>query len=166
MIFDPAFFSALVHAFGYLGVFLSALIGSASIILPVPSFIFVVAAGSVLNPLAVGIIAGAGAALGELIGYFLGVGIRLGKKKLAKNKKEGRWEKTIKSWFSRKLGFFVIVVFAATPLPDDIVGIFCGFAKYDIKKYFIAVLIGKLILCLALAYSGYFGWEFLSEHLA
>ena len=65
----------LVHTFGYLGVFLASLIGSATIILPVPSFALVIAAGSQLDPLWVGIISGAGAAIGELTGYGLGYGI-------------------------------------------------------------------------------------------
>lgn len=164
MIIDPMIFVNLVHTFGYFGVFISSLIGSASIVLPVPSFLFVVAAGTILNPLAVGIIAGIGSAVGELTGYFIGVGLHYGKHKITKKKKEGRWEKMVKKCFGKSRGFVAIALFAVTPLPDDVIGIFCGFIRYDIKKYFIAVLIGKTILCIVLAYSGYYGWNLISQY--
>ena len=156
----------LVNTFGYLGVFLGSLIGSASIFLPVPSFIFTVAAGALLDPLLVGVLAGFGAAIGELVGYGIGYGLHLGHKKLRKGKKykkDKKWTITIKKWFHRKYGPLVIFIFAITPLPDDIIGIFCGVTKYDVKKFFVATLLGKVILSLILAYVGYYGWEFAIE---
>ena len=48
--------------------------GNATIILPVPGLIFVFALGHTLNPLVVGLVAGPGAALGELTGYLAGYG--------------------------------------------------------------------------------------------
>jgi len=59
---------------GYPGIFLVNLIGSASIIFPVPSFIVTFTFGGILNPWLVGIFAGFGAAIGELIGYVVGRG--------------------------------------------------------------------------------------------
>lgn len=155
---DAAFLVWLVNTFGLLGVFLGSLIGSASIFFPVPSFIFVIAAGSLLNPLAVGIAAGLGAAIGEMVGYIIGLGIRHGHRKIRKNKKDNKTIKILREWFQKKkLGFFVVIAFAATPLPDDIVGIFCGIIKYDAKKFFLAMLIGKIALGLVLAYAGFYG---------
>ena len=161
----------LVHTFGYLGVFLASLIGSATIILPVPSFALVIAAGSQLDPLWVGIISGAGAAMGELTGYGLGYGIyharnKFNQRKTKKEKKElGGWKKTFNHWFhNRRLGFALIVIFSFTPLPDDILGLFCGATKYDVKKFFLATLIGKIMLGLVLAYAGLLGLEFLERY--
>ncbi|MBI2232366.1 MAG: VTT domain-containing protein [Candidatus Aenigmarchaeota archaeon] len=156
--------AGLVHAFGYLGVFLASLIGSASIIFPVPSFALVIAAGSQFDPFWVGIISGAGAAIGELTGYGLGYGIYHLRNKFKKSTKKQKeelkgWKKTFKNWFDNHMGFALIMIFAFTPLPDDVIGIFCGAVKYDIKKFFIAVLIGKIMLGLVLAYGGLLGFE-------
>lgn len=159
---------SLVHTFGYLGIFLASLIGSASIILPLPSFALVIAAGSQFDPLWVGIISGVGAAIGELTGYGLGYGIyhvknKFNERKIRKEKKKlSGWKKTFNHWFhNRRLGFVLIVIFSFTPLPDDILGLFCGATKYDVKKFFLATLIGKIMLGLVLAYAGLLGLEFL-----
>lgn len=161
----------IVHTFGYLGVFLASLIGSASIILPVPSFALVIAAGSQFDPFWVGIISGVGAAIGELTGYGLGYGIyhvrkKFNQRKIRKEKKKlGGWKKAFNHWFhNRRLGFVLIVIFSFTPLPDDILGLFCGATKYDVKKFFLATLIGKIMLGLVLAYGGLLGLEFLERY--
>ena len=137
---------------GYVGVFLISLIGSSTIILPLPAAAFVFGAGAVLNPLILGIVAGIGAALGELVGYALGWGGRkIGEKRLKEQLDKAR------SMFEKYGGFFVLIVFAATPLPDDIVGILGGILKYEIKKFFLAVLIGKTIFHLIVAFAGFYG---------
>lgn len=143
-------------SFGYLGVFLASLLGSATVILPVPIFGVVFTAGAVLNPLLVGIIAGFGSAIGELVSYGIGFG---GEKLLEKrlSLKNNKWMIRGKKWMNRYGGFFLVFIFAASPLPDDIIGLICGAIKYDIKKYFLACLLGKILLCLALAYGGYYG---------
>lgn len=155
---EVAFLLDLVNTFGLLGVFLGSLIGSASILFPVPSFIFVITAGTIMNPLLVGIVAGFGAAMGEMVGYAVGLGIHHGHKRIRK-KRTGKGEplKIIKSWFRRKLGFYIILLFAASPLPDDVIGIFCGIIRYDARKFFLAMLIGKIALGLFLAYAGFYG---------
>ena len=66
--------SSVIGDWGYLGLFFISMVSSASIILPVPYFAFVFAAGAVLNPLLVGVVAGAGAAIGEMTGYVIGIG--------------------------------------------------------------------------------------------
>ncbi len=60
--------------YGYPGVFVVSLLGNATIIFPAPSLALVFAMGSILNPLWVGIAAGAGEALGELTGFMAGYG--------------------------------------------------------------------------------------------
>jgi membrane protein YqaA with SNARE-associated domain len=155
----------LVSTFGYVGVFVSSLIGSATILLPVPSFLIVIAAGTSLNPFLVGLIAGIAAAIGELVGYGIGRGVVYGRDKLVKRKKDRPLYKKIRNWFNSGYGPLVIFIFAATPLPDDVVGLICGAMKYDIKKFFIATLVGKIILYLALAYAGFYGIGFLANLL-
>jgi len=143
----------------YLGVFVVSFIGSASIFLPLPSALLVVAFGGILNPFAVGIIAGAGAALGETIGYFVGLGGR----KLAKDNK---WLVRAEKWAEHYSAFIIITLFAATPLPDDITGILAGAIKYNIKKFVLASFIGKTILFTILALAGAYGIESLINILS
>jgi len=149
-----AWSSSVASEWGYLGIFLISLIGSATIIFPIPSFFVVFAFGAILNPWLVGISAGLGASLGELTGY--GVGLA-GKKAI--EKKHEKWLKKANEWMEKYKAFVVIFIFAATPLPDDVVGILCGAIKYDIKKFFVASLAGKLVMNIALALGGYYGLQ-------
>ena len=168
------FLLGLVSAFGYLGVFLGSLIGSASIFLPVPSFLFVFLAGKLLDPFLVGVVSGIGSAIGELTAYAVGFGIVYGKARLGGKKgRKKRRDKSGEKWFHRinrlfhgKHGFVVILAFAATPLPDDIAGLYFGAIRYDIRKFFLAMLIGKIILGLLIAYAGYFGIGALSDYFS
>ena len=145
-------FETLITTYGYFGIFLINLISYATIIFPLPASVFVFGAAAVLNPLIVGLSAALGSAIGEVSGYAVGLG---GRKVI-----ERKWKKQIddvEKLFQKYGGFLIIIVFGATPLPDDIVGIFAGTVRYPFKKYFIATLIGKLILNLVLAYSGFYG---------
>lgn len=151
-------FDAL-RGYGYIGIFLVNLIGSATIFLPIPSAAFVFTSGIFLNPLLVGIIGGLGSAIGEFTGYALGLGGRVALKK--------RWKKqidNIEKLFEKYGWFFVIFIFAATPLPDDIAGIAAGILKYPVKKYFLAVLIGKIVLHLVIAYAGFYGLHWILHY--
>ena len=76
---------------------------------------------------------------------------------LSKKAKQNKYYKIVKSWFSKKRGPAIIFIFALTPLPDDVVGVVCGAIKYDVKKFFLATLAGKIILHVALAYAGLYG---------
>jgi membrane protein YqaA with SNARE-associated domain len=154
-------FMTLVNSYGYFGIFLVNLIGSASIIFPLPSSLFVFTSGAVLNPFLVGLSAALGCALGELTGFAIGTG---GRKVM-----ERKWEKQIKDterMFQKYGGFWIILVFAATPLPDDVVGIVAGTLKYPLKKFVVASFIGKLILNLLLAYGGFYGLTWVSNIFA
>ena len=147
--------NAIVLSMGYIGVFLVSFIGSASIIFPIPSFALIFALGAIMNPWIVGIVAGIGSALGELTGYLLGKGGG----KIIEKKYKKHIEK-YRKWFRKDRMFLIIALFAATPLPDDIVGIVCGVFNYNLKKFFLASLIGKIILNTALALGGFYGIGF------
>lgn len=141
-----------VSGWGYLGIFLVNLIGSASIIFPIPAFAVTFTFGAVFNPWLVGIAAGLGAAAGEFTGYVLGFGSRE-----VIERKHKDWLDRTRKWVDYWGIFPILVVFAATPLPDDIVGIAGGVIKYDFRKFFLAVLTGKVVMSLALAWGGFYG---------
>lgn len=147
-----AWSQTLVDTWGYLGIFLVNLIGSASIIFPVPAFLITFGMGAVLNPWLVGIVAAIGAAIGEVTGYLIGYGGRE-----AIKDKHKKWLEKAEKWMQAHGVFFVIVIFAASPLPDDVTGILAGVISYNWKRFLLASFIGKLIMSLALAWGGYFG---------
>jgi membrane protein YqaA with SNARE-associated domain len=125
-----------------------------------PLFVLIFFAGGLLNPFLVGVIAGIGSAIGELVAYAVGFGGRrvIDRKKVKLKKRGlGQWLRRGEAWMHKRGGFFVIFIFALTPLPDDVIGIICGSIKYDIKRFFIACALGKIILSLGLAYAGYYG---------
>ncbi len=137
---------------GYVGIFIINLIGASTIIFPMPAAAFVLASGAFLNPVLLGLSAGLGAALGELVGYGLGLGSRkIGEKKFDKELLKAE------KMFEKYGGFVTLMVFAATPLPDDVVGVVAGILNYKVKKFFIAVLIGKIVLNITLAAAGFYG---------
>ncbi len=150
---------SMVDSFGYLGVFIVNFIGSSTIIFPLPGFLIVsaVAAMPGMNPWIVGVSAGLGAALGETTGYLFGKG---GGRIIDKRYKEQMTK--YKKWFKKDNIFFGIILFAATPLPDDILGLVCGMFNYDFKKFLLASAIGKIILNLGLAFLGFYGSQWIN----
>jgi len=150
----------IMKEYGYLGIFLINLIGSSTIIFPLPASALVFAAPRILslNPFLVALAASLGCSIGEFTGYALGFG---GRKAIEKKWK--KWVERTEKIFKKYGGFWVIIIFAATPLPDDVVGIVAGTFNYPLKKFLIASFIGKLILNLALAYGGYYGLDWILQ---
>lgn len=142
----------LIGVWGYLGLFLVEIISNASIIFPAPAFAinFVLGGTPGFDPWLVGLVAGVGAAIGETTGYFVGRG---GRRILEK-----KYEKLLKQtreWMEKHGDFYIIILFAATPLPHDIVGMIAGAVHYPFRRFMIATLIGKVLAGWALAWAGY-----------
>lgn len=152
----------LIQTFGYIGIFLVAFIGTSTIILPTfPLSILVFFTGSILNPFFVGIAAGLGSATGELIGYGVGIG---GKKVLLKKYKKSI-ERTEKL-FQKYRGEVVIFLIATIPIiPFDVIGLFCGIIGFKWKRFYIAVLLGKTLRYLIIAFAGFYGLSWLATYL-
>ena len=62
-----------------------------------------------------------------------------------------------------KYGPLIVVLFALTPLPDDLLLVPLGMMKYDAKTMAVSILTGKIFLALILAYAGLYGVEYLSK---
>lgn len=92
----------------------------------------------------------AGAALGKIVIYFLGSAVRL---KLSKESEENL--RTFLRLAKRSM-FLAIVIFASTPLPDDLLYVPLGVMRYPLPQYFLAILMGKVILTTVVIY--YLGW--------
>lgn len=136
---------------GYVTMFFIVLVLSAALFLPVPVFAVVLAAAQVLDPLLVGVIAGIASAIGELSGYFVGLG---SEKILEKEGKTGQLYRKAKELF-QKYGFFGIVAATLFPLTlIDFVGLIAGVLGYGWKKFLLATLIGKIPRYIIIAYFG------------
>jgi membrane protein YqaA with SNARE-associated domain len=149
-----------IPVWGYLGLFIVEAIGSASIIFPAPAFAinFILGGMPGFNPWLVGIVAGAGSALGEITGYGVGKGSREVIQK--------RYDKILKKtrkWMEDHGDFMIIVLFAATPLPHDIVGIIAGAVNYPLKRFMLATLVGKIFAGIVLAWAGYYSIGFFMD---
>ena len=140
--------------YGYLGVFTVNLANSATILLPLPGEAINFAAGAILNPLSVGLIASIGSTIGELTSYAAGY---WGRKVIL-----GRYSERYKRaevWLNRH-GSLAIFVFALLPvLVFDVLGLAAGSLRFPFWKYILACWAGKILRCLIAAYLGYLGWE-------
>ncbi len=131
--------------------FFSTLVLSASLFFPIPVVVVVITASRVLDPLLVGIIAGLGSSIGELSGYFIGLG---GEKLLKKEGKEGRKYNRFQRLFD-KYGFWAIALSAVFPVSFiDVTGLMAGAAQYGWKKFLLATITGKIPRYLIVAYVG------------
>ncbi|MEZ4677683.1 MAG: VTT domain-containing protein [Caldilineaceae bacterium] len=136
---NPAWVQRFGH-WGYLGAFLISLVASATIILPAPGIVVVIAMGAALNPIVLGIVAGLGSAFGELTGYAAGRGGRT----LIPAQQQKQFEQ-IQS-LTRKHGPLLLAVLAAIPFPlFDFAGIVAGMLRIRVFNFFLAVAIGKSI---------------------
>ncbi len=134
--------------YGYLGVLIISILGNATLIFPAPSFT-VVAFGAVLNPYLVGILAGCGAAVGEMTGYTLGLGMSPnldeGTTVAGLREKQMQWLRWLRPKFQR-WGVIVIFVLAAIPNPIfDMGGILAGIARMRWWKFLTAAILGKTV---------------------
>jgi uncharacterized membrane protein YdjX (TVP38/TMEM64 family) len=138
---------ANLGGYGYLGVFLIAVLGNATVIVPVPSLAATFAAGTFLNPLLVGLVAGLGEPLGELTGYLAGYG---GSAVIEDRERAER----LRRWMERR-GFLTIMVLAAVPNPlFDLAGITAGMLRFPVTKFLLACWLGKTLKALVVAYVG------------
>ena len=133
-------------SYGYLGIFLLSLIGNATVVLPMPAFLTALAGGGVLNPTAVGIVAAAGATLGELSGYLMGMG--------GKGVVGGKAAERVDGWM-RRYGLTTLFVLAAVPNPlFDVAGIAAGASRMPLRQFLPVTWAGKSVKFLAIAYIG------------
>lgn len=140
-------FSGL-EEYGYLGIFLISLFGSATLILPTPALIFVFVVGGTLgSPLLVGILAGIGAAIGEFTGYLAGFSSN---KIVYKSKIYSKLHHLVE-----KYGLWFIGILAFIPNPVfDLAGIAAGALRIAWYKFLLATTAGKIIRMILIAYAG------------
>lgn len=124
--------------YGYPGIFLISLLGSATVIVPAPSIAVVFAMGAVLNPFLMGPLAGLGEALGETTGYLAGATGRAIIADRAFYQRVVRW--------TRRYGLIPIFLLSAVPNPVfDIAGIAAGALQIPFWRFLVVCFLGKTI---------------------
>jgi len=145
----PTNFDEYIKSSGYVGVFLMAIIGSASPVWPLPgSWAIFIAAGLGLNPIILGLIGGIGEPIGELTGYTAGFGGQIALQRFKRYKQ-------IENWMRRWGGPTIFVVSAIPNFFIKAATIAAGGLRYPLWKFFIFCWAGKTIKSLAFAFAGY-----------
>jgi membrane protein YqaA with SNARE-associated domain len=136
-------------SYGYLGLFFVSIVGNATVLLPVPSLAATFVAGGILNPLLVGIVSGAGMAIGELSGYLAGYGGGA----IITVENQDRYQR-LESWM-RRYGALTIFVLSMIPNPFfDLAGIAAGALHYPLWRFLLVCFLGKTVKGLVLAFAG------------
>lgn len=134
--------------YGFLGVFVISAIGASTVVVPIPYTFVIYLLGAFMDPIVLALAGGLGSAIGVLTGYFLGY---YGRAILSEE-------------HQKKMNFFVkifggnipvvIFIFAFTPLPDALIFIPLGIARYNLVKVWIPNFLGKLLMSYVLARAG------------
>jgi membrane protein YqaA with SNARE-associated domain len=136
-----------LRGYGYIGIFILSILGSATIISPAPVFLLAFSSGGVFSPIPVAFFVSLGSAIGEITGYLVGVS---GGDIIKKHKRLKR----IEGWMKIN-GIVTIFVLAAIPnFLFDVAGIVAGSSKIPVRKFLIATWLGRLVRYLILAYLG------------
>ncbi|MHC1592117.1 MAG: VTT domain-containing protein [Candidatus Helarchaeales archaeon] len=144
-----------------IGVFVISMFGNFTVVFPIPYSFVLLALGInfslIFSPpiffifgFWISVIAGLGAAIGETSAWLLGRSqassieeLEMGEKMLS-----------LKEKIEKGYGGLLIFLYAATPLPDDVLLIALGATKYKIWKALIWCFLGKVILCFISVYLG------------
>ena len=152
-----------LKSYGYAGVFLINAIGAASILLPSPASASVFGGGAFLDDFLglpaffwVGLVAGLGESVGELSGYAVGYGGRI----IVEDRPQ---YKRIQGWMQRHAP---ITMFVMSIIPNplfDLAGVAAGAVQMPLRRFFVAVLAGKVIKDWYLAALGQLGVTLLTN---
>ena len=147
---------------GYLSLVLVSFFGSLIPFVPIPSFLLLVtmSVGEQFDIHVLAILAALASAGAKQIIFYASYG---GRRIISEKTKKRMlpFQKLVKRY-----GASAAFIAAATPIPDDIVYVPLGLAKYNPKKFFVATLLGKLVLCYVLVLiSHYMGLSILEPIL-
>lgn len=135
---------------GYPSAFLLGLIGAASIIIPVPTTVVLLAIAGfrIFDPTLLALAFGFGAAIGQLTSYVVGYAGRM----VVGKKHKRRFDAMLKIF--ERYGMIAVFFFALTPLPDSLLFIPMGFVHYSVWRIFVAAVAGKITMSLIITHVG------------
>lgn len=137
---------------GYIGLTLVSFFGSLIPFVPLPSFLLLatMSVGNAFDLHLLTIISAVTATAAKVIVFTVSYEGRriIGKKS---RKRMRPFERLVKR-YGAGAAFFA----AATPMPDDLIYVPLGLAKYNPKRFFIATLTGKLVLSYAIVFISHY----------
>jgi membrane protein YqaA with SNARE-associated domain len=146
----------------YIGVFLISIFGNFTVIFPVPYILVLLlivanwpTTFTFLDALVLGLIVGAGAAIGETTAWLLG---RTQTQSLEESP-TGQQMMSMRRHIERGYGGLLIFIYAATPLPDDLLLITLGATKYPLWKAILFCFLGKVALALLVTIGAIFFYD-------
>lgn len=147
---------------GYVGLALVSFFGSLIPFIPLPSFILLatMAAGEKFNMHYLVLIAALTSTVAKQIIFLISYG---GRKIITEGtrKRMKPFERLVKRY-----GAAAAFVAAATPIPDDLIYVPLGLARYSPWRFFVSTLVGKIILCyIIVLIAHYFGINYVDPFL-
>lgn len=147
---------------GYVGLALVSFFGSLIPFVPLPSFILLatMSAGDKFNIHYLALTAAITSTVAKQIIFLISYeGRRIINEKTRKRMKP--FERLVKRY-----GAAAAFIAAATPIPDDLIYVPLGLAKYNPWRFFVSTLVGKIVLCYVIVLiSHYFGMNYVDPFL-
>ena len=144
-----------VHKFsryGYVGIFVASFLAGVTVVIPVPSVFLVFTMGAALNPILVGLIAGAGEAVGSMGVYLTGLSNSKALHALDKNVVD-----KFQAWIHSRGAISVFAMSAIfNPLFFPFTAI-AGMMHFGWLKFFVLCLAGKAFKNIIVAGAGFYG---------
>jgi len=138
--------------YGYIGVFIVSFLAGVTVLVPVPSVFLVFTLGAVLNPILIGLIAGAGEAIGSMGVYLTGYSSARAVHALD----HGVMSK-FKDWIKTRGAFSIFAMSAIfNPLFYPFTAM-AGMMHFGWWRFFLLCLAGKVLKNILVAYLGFFG---------
>lgn len=151
---DPS----IMQTYGYLGIFGISLLGSLLVFVPMPYFLLVVylSVNPMFDPLLIGVVSAIGATVAKVIIFEASYA---GSKLMSKNA-----EKRLKPFMRlvSRYGGITAFLAALTPLPDDLIYIPLGLARYKLLNFIIYTLSGKVIFTVLIAWGSRVSFKYIS----
>jgi len=135
ILYQILFVGRMLEEEGLLGIFLVSMFSHLTVVgrdLFTPAFIALIRN---YHPALLGLSAGIGGAIGEVTAYYWGLGIR--------EAFRGSGEKNVIYRWIEKYGLLVILLVAASPLPDVPIALLAGSARFSLKKFLLVEAVGK-----------------------
>lgn len=143
---------------GYVGLFTVSFVGSIIPFIPVPFLIYVaiMSVDPTFDPHLLALSTALGATIGKILIFYISY---YGRKALSE---ESKRKMLPLQRVVNRYGWFATFIAAATPVPDDLVYIPLGLAKYNPLHFLLATLSGKIVISESTVWFSKFG---LSEFL-